>query len=188
MHSLSIQLDISSDEQLVIEQFADINASETFCQNVVKQTVLSHIESDYLSSSCLVPLNITTEKPISISVYLVDEIVGKQLNNTYRHKNYATNVLSFESEISELPVEIQQSLPDFSLGELIICLPVVYSEAKQQAKHAHNHFTHLLVHGCLHLLGYDHELSDTVTQADADFMEKMEISILKKLNISNPYD
>lgn len=69
------------------------------------------------------------------------------------------------------------------LGDLVICMPVVLQEAKEQQKTPMDHFTHLLVHGILHLLGYDHETSES----DAEEMEALEIAILKKLNIANPY-
>ena len=69
------------------------------------------------------------------------------------------------------------------LGDLVICIPVVLQEAAEQHKKPLDHFTHLLVHGVLHLLGYDHE----TCEADAEEMEALEIAILKKLTIENPY-
>ena len=69
------------------------------------------------------------------------------------------------------------------LGDLVICIPVVLQEAAEQQKRATDHFTHLLVHGILHLLGYDHETSES----DAEEMEALEIEILKKLGVANPY-
>ena len=69
------------------------------------------------------------------------------------------------------------------LGDLVICIPVVLQEAAEQHKVPVEHFTHMLVHGTLHLLGYDHEVSDE----DADEMEALEIEILAKLGLNNPY-
>ena len=69
------------------------------------------------------------------------------------------------------------------LGDLVICIPVVLQEATEQQKTPTDHFTHLLVHGILHLLGYDHE----TTESDAEEMEALEIEILKKLGVANPY-
>ncbi len=74
-------------------------------------------------------------------------------------------------------------MEQYPLGDLVICIPVVFTEAEQQQKSATAHFTHLVAHGVLHLLGYDHELSDE----DAEEMECLEIEILAKLGIDNPY-
>ncbi|MCF4837249.1 rRNA maturation RNase YbeY, partial [Acinetobacter baumannii] len=103
-----------------------------------------------------------------------------QLNLQYREKDKPTNVLSFPSDIPEEVLPMLDALP---LGDLVICIPVVLQEALEQKKTAQNHFAHLLVHGVLHLLGYDHETSDE----DAEEMEGLEIEILAKLNIANPY-
>jgi probable rRNA maturation factor len=97
-----------------------------------------------------------------------------QLNSHYRHQNKATNVLSFPSELAD---DI-----DNSLGDIIICLDVVIQEAKEQNKTTQNHLTHIVVHGFLHLLGYDHMSND-----EAKVMENLEIEILQKLGINNPY-
>ncbi|MBJ8502065.1 MULTISPECIES: rRNA maturation RNase YbeY [Acinetobacter] len=115
-----------------------------------------------------------------IGVACVDLDESQQLNLQYREKDKPTNVLSFPSDI---PEEVLPMLDGLPLGDLVICIPVVLQEALEQKKTAQNHFAHLLVHGVLHLLGYDHETSDE----DAEEMEGLEIEILAKLNISNPY-
>ncbi|MHC6184994.1 rRNA maturation RNase YbeY [Acinetobacter sp. X9] len=115
-----------------------------------------------------------------IGVACVDLDESQQLNLQYREKDKPTNVLSFPSDIPEEVLPMLDALP---LGDLVICIPVVLQEALEQKKTAQNHFAHLLVHGVLHLLGYDHETSDE----DAEEMEGLEIEILAKLNISNPY-
>ncbi|AZB90048.1 rRNA maturation RNase YbeY [Acinetobacter pittii] len=115
-----------------------------------------------------------------IGVACVDLNESQQLNLQYREKDKPTNVLSFPSDIPEEVLPMLDALP---LGDLVICIPVVLQEALEQKKTAQNHFAHLLVHGVLHLLGYDHETSDE----DAEEMEGLEIEILAKLNISNPY-
>lgn len=115
-----------------------------------------------------------------IGVACVDLEESHQLNLQYREKDKPTNVLSFPSDIPEEVLPMLDALP---LGDLVICIPVVLQEALEQKKTAQNHFAHLLVHGVLHLLGYDHETSDE----DAEEMEGLEIEILAKLNIANPY-
>jgi len=97
------------------------------------------------------------------------------LNLTYRGKRGPTNVLSFAAELSpDVPVPL--------LGDLVICAPVVLREAREQHKPAQAHWAHMTVHGCLHLLGYDHQ---AVREANA--MEALEIEILEQLGFANPY-
>jgi probable rRNA maturation factor len=97
------------------------------------------------------------------------------LNARYRGKDKPTNVLSFEG-----PGEVADGR-EF-LGELVICAPVVASEAKRQGKQARAHWAHMTVHGVLHLLDFDHEIP-----AEARKMEAKEIQILDRLGFSNPY-
>lgn len=115
-----------------------------------------------------------------IGLACVDLAASHELNLQYREKDKPTNVLSFPADI---PAEILPMLDARPLGDLVICIPVVLQEAEQQQKDAQDHFSHLLVHGILHLLGYDHELGD----AEAEEMEALEIAILAKLGIGNPY-
>ena len=115
-----------------------------------------------------------------IGIACVDTAESQQLNLQYREKDKPTNVLSFPSDIPEEMLALLDAEP---LGDLVICIPVVLQEAAEQHKKPLDHFTHLLVHGVLHLLGYDHETSE----AEAEEMEALEIAILKKLTIENPY-
>jgi len=115
-----------------------------------------------------------------ISIRLVNRDESHALNLQYRGKDKPTNVLSFPSDIPEEMLSLLDAEP---LGDLVICIPVVLQEATEQQKTPSDHFTHLLVHGILHLLGYDHETSE----AEAEEMEALEIEILKKLGIANPY-
>lgn len=116
----------------------------------------------------------------SISIYVCDSDEGLLLNQEARGKNYATNILSYPSE---LPKELLTQMGDVFLGELVICHDVVAKQAKEQEKTFANHLTHLVIHGILHLLGFDHELG----QAQQDEMEGFEIAILQTLGIDNPY-
>lgn len=113
-----------------------------------------------------------------LTLRLVDHVEMQDLNHRYRGKNQPTNVLSFPSK---LPKEIVLDLP--LLGDVIICVPVIESEAREQGKPVMAHWAHMVVHGTLHLLGYDHE-----TENDAKIMEAKEKIILKSLNFSNPYE
>ncbi|HTQ99409.1 MAG TPA: rRNA maturation RNase YbeY [Candidatus Acidoferrum sp.] len=110
----------------------------------------------------------------SLSVRIVDEDEGASLNQQYRHKHYATNVLSFP-----VPPELQAT---GQLGDLALCAAVVRREAHEQNKPVADHWAHLVVHGVLHLLGYDHE-----HDKDASKMETLEIRILATLGIKDPY-
>ena len=119
---------------------------------------------------------LTSLKNVSdMTIRIVDENEIQLLNQTYRHKNSPTNVLSF---LAEIPEEIELPL----LGDIIICSAVVEKEAKEQEKSPESHWAHMVIHGTLHLLGYDH-LNDT----DANEMESKEIEILSHFGYSNPY-
>lgn len=124
--------------------------------------------------------HLDVKQDCEIGIACVDLDQSQQLNLEYRRKDKPTNVLSFPSEI---PEEILPMLAARPLGDLVICIPVVLQEAAEQQKVPVEHFTHMLAHGTLHLLGYDHEISDE----DADEMEALEIEILAKLGLNNPY-
>lgn len=106
-----------------------------------------------------------------ITIRVVDEAEGQELNYTYRGKDYATNVLSF-------PYEVEPRV----LGDLVICAAVVAKEAVAQGKTLEAHYAHLVVHGMLHLQGMDHEEDES-----AEEMENMEREILDRLGYADPY-
>ena len=116
------------------------------------------------------------QKNGTLVVRLVDETESRELNRQYRGKDSATNVLSF-------PFEAPPNIEDNHLGDLVICVPVVNREAIEQNKSKEHHWAHIVIHGILHLLGYDH-----IEDNDAIKMEQLEIDILDKLGISNPYE
>ena len=124
--------------------------------------------------------HIDTQSDCEMGIACVDSDESHKLNLEYRGKDKPTNVLSFPSD---LPDEMAQFLDAFPIGDLVICIPVVLREAIEQDKAPLTHFTHMLVHGTLHLMGYDHETSDE----DAEEMEALEIEILAKLGFDNPY-
>ena len=108
-------------------------------------------------------------------IRIVDGSESAELNQCYRHKEGATNILSF-------PFEAPEMINSPLLGDLVICAPIIEQQAEQQHKALFHHWAHIIIHGVLHLCGYDH-LSD----ADAQIMESKEIILLKKLSIHNPY-
>ena len=110
-----------------------------------------------------------------LTIRFVDEKESAELNKQYRHKQGSTNILSFPFEF---PAEIELNL----LGDLVICSAVVKKQAVEQSKEELAHWAHMVVHGTLHLLGYDH-----LTDVDADVMEKKEIKILSQLGYTDPY-
>lgn len=111
-----------------------------------------------------------------MTVRIVDEDESAQLNQTYRHKSGPTNVLSFPFKA---PAGVELPL----LGDLVICAPLVEREANEQNKTTKAHWAHMVVHGSLHLQGYDH-----IEAQQAKQMEALEIDILGRLGFSNPYE
>jgi probable rRNA maturation factor len=107
-----------------------------------------------------------------VTLRFVNTAEGKKLNLAFRQKDYATNVLTFPYELSKKSV----------VADIIFCLPVLQKEAKEQSKLLKAHLAHLIVHGCLHAQGHDHEIG-----RDAKKMEALEIQILQKLGFTNPY-
>ena len=107
-----------------------------------------------------------------ITVRIVDATEGQALNKDYRHKDYATNVLTFD--YTQAP---------FVTADLVLCAPVVAKEALDNGKTLAAHYAHLLVHGTLHAQGLDHETSET----DAQAMEALEVEILAGLGVADPY-
>lgn len=118
-------------------------------------------------------LNCSTETELTVRV--VDAEEGLALNHQYRGKAYATNVLSF-------PFEAPVPLPVNLLGDLVICAAIVADEAKAQNKSLVAHWAHMVVHGTLHLLGYDH-----IENEEAEHMEQLEKEILAALGYADPY-
>jgi len=119
-------------------------------------------------------LNTLRERGGELSVRIVDSAESQQLNKQYRGKDKPTNVLSFPLADENLPIPV--------LGDLVICAPVVEKEAQQQGKSVEAHWAHMVVHGVLHLLGYDHE-----NDSEAEQMEALEVKIMICLGYADPY-
>lgn len=115
---------------------------------------------------------ITCERA-ELSLRLVGQVEGKKLNDAYRQKDYATNVLTFEYGTDPLGT---------ARGDIVICVPVLVKEAREQGKTFLDHAAHLTIHGVLHALGYDH-----IKVRDAKRMETLETAILASMRIADPY-
>ena len=136
---------------------------ETMCQQWLR-TTFEHLDQ---------------QSNFSVALRFVNKAESQSLNQCYRDKASPTNVLSFPAEI---PNAVAKEMDHPPLGDLVICPELVAEEASEQQKPLESHWAHLTIHGCLHLLGYDHQ-----TEEQASSMENIEIEILKKLGISNPY-
>ena len=110
-----------------------------------------------------------------LCIRLVDEAESEELNSTYRGKDKPTNVLSF-------PCDLPPGFPANVLGDLAICAAVVERESIEQSKHLDHHWAHMVIHGVLHLIGFDH-----INDEDAEVMESLERDLLAQLHIPDPY-
>lgn len=125
---------------------------------------------------------VRSNKPIIINLTLSNDDTVHRLNKNYRGMDKPTNVLSF-ANMDDADFENDSTLFDeIELGDIIVAYETTKREAEEKGISQQAHYLHLLVHGLLHLLGYDHQ-----TDAEADEMEALEINILAKLNINNPY-
>ncbi len=114
---------------------------------------------------------LTLQRDVSMTIRIVNEDEGRELNKKFRGKNYATNVLTFINEDAEV-----------LYGDIMICAPIVEKEALTQNKTLHAHYAHLVLHAALHLQGYDHEDDE-----DAARMEAQETALMAKLRYADPY-
>lgn len=117
----------------------------------------------------------SSDKHFELTIRIVDKAEIQELNASYRGKDKPTNVLSFPFEA---PEHIELDL----LGDLVICADVVHDEANEQGKDETAHWAHMVIHGVLHLIGYDH-----IDDIEAEEMEGLEIKILHELGYTNPY-
>lgn len=149
----------------------------------IQVSILNECESDddvpdsaFIENCCQVAL-ITNDPPAEVSIAIVTLEKMHELNFTYRKKDKPTNVLSFEPNIPD-EIKAQHNI----LGDIVLCSEVIRAEANEHNKHIRSHWAHMLVHGMLHLQGYDHIQKD-----EAEAMESLEIELLAKLGYPNPY-
>lgn len=138
-------------------------------KNIIIQDTI-HTRKLLSKKKCTLWLSQIVKAETTLTIRIVDEAESQSLNNQYRKKNEPTNVLSFL--INDKPL----------LGDIILCHSVIKKEALAQKKSIDDHYAHLVIHGYLHLIGFDHTKND-----DALTMENKEIAVLKKLGIKNPY-
>ena len=138
-------------------------------QNIIIQDTI-HKRKLLSKKKCNLWLSYILKAETTLTIRIVAEAESQSLNNQYRKKNEPTNVLSFL--INDNPL----------LGDIILCHSVIKKEALAQKKSIDDHYAHLVIHGYLHLIGFDHTKND-----DALTMENKEIAVLKKLGIKNPY-
>lgn len=123
------------------------------------------------------------EKPVELSLTLTNDAHIQELNRAYRHKNAPTNSLSFPLfENFEFFSPKKRNNEPLLLGDILLSFDTIKKEAEEQKKEFLHHATHLIIHGFLHLLGYDHQIEE-----EAKKMESLEINILHELTIGNPY-
>ncbi|TNE35645.1 MAG: rRNA maturation RNase YbeY [Alphaproteobacteria bacterium] len=122
---------------------------------------------------------------VEVSIVLTNDAAIQKLNLAYRGKDTPTNVLSFpDTELSEAELRTAAALEEpLLLGDIVMARETLMREAKKQEKALSDHLAHLLVHGLLHLVGYDH-----IEDNEAEEMERLEIAILETMNIANPYE
>ena len=154
-----INREIFVDLQLAVDQTAELPSAENF----EKWVKLALVGANY-------------HQDVEVTIRIVELAEIQQLNKDYRHQDKPTNVLSFPFEA---PPGIELPL----IGDLVICRDIVVEEAKTQAKNVEAHWAHMIIHGILHLLGYDHIEID-----EASIMEALEIKLLESLGIANPYE
>ena len=123
------------------------------------------------------------EKPLEINVCLSDDTTVHQLNKEFRGMDKPTNVLSFANmDFENFAIE-NEPFNEIELGDIIVAYETMYREAEVENITLYAHFCHLLVHGLLHILGFDH-----ITEEEADYMESFEKEILQNMGIDNPYE
>ena len=152
------ELELQLDVQLAVEKENDLPTEEQLC--LWATTAL---------------LKRTEHEEPELTIRIVDEAESQELNHEYRGKDKPTNVLSF-------PFEAPAHVPIPLLGDLIVCKQVVEHEAVEQGKTLTAHWAHMIIHGCLHLLGYDH-----IEDEEAEEMEGIEKVIMKDLGFGDPY-
>ena len=172
------------DSPSFIEHTIEFDSCNIFVSNEYNQ----EINFDYLNiikktvKELLNTLKCPKAEKFELSMKLADNETVHQLNKQYRGKDYPTNVLSFEEDLDDEFADFMDEEEFTYIGDIIFAVPVVEQQAKEQNKPVAEHFAHLVVHSVLHVFGFDH-----IDEKEAEIMEDIEIKILQRLEIKNPY-
>ena len=189
---------VDSDDDHPPSMAGDLHRPVDILMNAPQWQKECSLDFQLLIEKCLVVTLqdvVRSQAPFELSVLLTNDAEIQQLNKDYRQKDKPTNVLSFESgapiqtlaaEYNALQVEegaYSSEIQPIPLGDIALSYETVFRESQEQQKSFHDHFTHLMIHGVLHLLGFDHEID-----AEANLMEALEIRLLEThFDIKNPY-
>ncbi len=168
--AINCQLDVDVQYALLLPESSDNQAQTPSLPD--KSAIDGWVVSAYEAVANKLGLPLSN----ALTVRIVEAAEMTELNHAYRGKNKPTNVLSFAFEV---PQGVGVNL----LGDIVICHDVVAQEAQVQGKQQHHHYAHMLTHGVLHLCGYDHQCDQSANE-----MEALEIAILQKSGIPNPYE
>ena len=155
------------------EDFLNLNDISQNIADITFEHIKENEDIDFLNM----------DKPINLNLDLSDNTQVQQLNLDFRNKDKPTNVLSFANIDDDNFEEDLKLFEEIELGDIILAFETLQQEASEKNISIEHHYSHLLIHGMLHLLGFDH-----IDDSEADYMEDFEINILKKLNINNPYE
>ena len=156
-----------------------------FVENAYEEPVLFDYQTIIKKaiSELLITLKCPKAEKFEFSMKLSNNEEVHELNKQYRGKDYPTNVLSFEEDLEDDIFSGLEDEDEFTyIGDIIFAIPVLYKQAEEQDKSVQDHFTHLVVHSVLHIFGFDH-----IDDKEAEVMEALEIKVLKRLEIKNPY-
>lgn len=158
------------------------------CTIYLSNEFSENLDFDYLSitqsavKELLNTLKCPKAEQFEFSMKLADNETVHLLNKQYRGKDYPTNVLSFEEDLDDEFADFMDEDEPTYIGDIIFAVPVVQTQAQEQNKPVAEHFAHLVVHSVLHIFGFDH-----IDEHEAEVMEDLEIKILQRLQIANPY-
>lgn len=147
--------------------------SERLTLTIQRASALRSIPPDAIFRRAIKAALMHISQPVELTLRIVNAAEGRSLNSAFRGKDYATNVLTFVYSEPKSPL---------LFGDVVLCAPVIAHEARAQQKALVDHYTHLTIHGALHLAGYDHEKPREATR-----MERLETTILARLGIADPY-
>lgn len=158
-----------------------IQQCDTACDSIPNQdAMIEWSQLPYLKAPLLRDEFNACTVPLQVTIRIVDTQEMAALNKSYRNKDNPTNVLSFPFDLpKELPITL---LSEPILGDVVLCAPVIEQEAIEQHKPLQAHWAHMLIHGNLHLMGYDH-----IEKTEADIMETHEVNLLSRIGFDNPY-